>query len=65
MKALIWIVILALIAWGIWWFMDRDPADGLDDQGAAAGQTVEVGSDADVDASLNPTDDPEMFDDKG
>ncbi len=50
MKAIIWIIILALLAWGIWWFAGRDNEVGIP---ATAGDTygqVEGASDDAVEA---------------
>lgn len=44
MKALIWIIIIGAIAWGVWYFMNDDAA-ALGPYGNAAGQ-VEGASDA-------------------
>jgi hypothetical protein len=44
MKALIWIIILALVVWGVWWFVQRDNP-GVPAAGDTSGQ-VEGASDS-------------------
>lgn len=47
MKAIIWIIILALVAWGIWWFVgDNEAVADFDNPSAVQG---DFDTDADVD----------------
>ncbi len=56
MKAIIWIIVLALIAWGIWWFVKKDDATPL---GANDSNAAEVQGAADANVDLGE------FDSKG
>lgn len=38
MKAIIWIIILAFVVWGIWWFVHRDSTAGIPATGGQTGQ---------------------------
>lgn len=62
MKAIIWIIVLAIIAWGIWWFVKRDDTAGIPATGDTSGQ-VEGASDS----SVIPSDTPNSgeYDSKG
>jgi hypothetical protein len=64
MKAIIWIIVIALVIWGIWWFVGRDntPA-GIPSTGSDAGQ-VEGASDMFDASSTAPSDTP-TYDGKG
>ncbi len=51
MKAIIIIIILALVAWGIWWFV-REPAEtDLGTNNPPAGTVLDVETDTEVDLS--------------
>jgi hypothetical protein len=61
MKAIIWIIILALVAWGIWWFANRDEV-GIP---ATAGETAgEVDGASDY-LNASDSDDSGSYEGKG
>ena len=59
MKVIIWIIVLALIAWGVWWFMNRNDttAAGTYNNNAAAVEGASTDTNANVDLG--------QFDSKG
>jgi hypothetical protein len=63
MKVIIWIIVLALIGWGIWWFVGNDDLPAADNGANAAG-ALDLNLNADVDSGAS-TDDPADFEDKG
>ncbi len=65
MKALIWIIILALVAWGVWALMSNGDAVENADTGATAAGALN--SDANVDTGVDASTDVDTseFEDKG
>ena len=63
MKTIITVIVLALVAWGIWWFATKN--DDLGTNPAAAGQGLDLGTDASLDASGDADVDLSEFQDKG
>ena len=58
MKLIIWIIALALIAWGVWWFVNRNnTATGAYNNNAAAVEGASTDTNANVDLG--------QFDSKG
>ena len=64
MKAIIWIIILALVVWGIWWFAHRNSAAGIPSTGGDTTGQVQGASDMYNASSTNATDTP-TYDGKG
>ncbi|MEK7147764.1 MAG: hypothetical protein AAB758_00540 [Patescibacteria group bacterium] len=69
MKAIIWIIVLLLIGWGIWSFVKKDvPADN---QAAQAGSALNEngsssnGASVDVNAGASTDENGVPYDDKG
>lgn len=61
MKAIIWIIVLALVAWGIWWFVqDRENLETADN-GANVSGAIDFNANASGDDDVDLTE----FNDKG
>lgn len=67
MKAIIWIIVLALIAWGIWWFVANDDVVENVDTGAGAAGALDFNVNADTNVSGDEGEDVDLteFEDKG
>jgi hypothetical protein len=65
MKAIIWIIVLALVAWGIWWFVGNDDVVENADTGANAAGAIDLNLGGDADASVDGDVDLNEFEDKG
>jgi hypothetical protein len=49
MKAIIWIIVVALLAWGVWWFVsDDDVVVNNDTAGEVNGDTDTFDADVDL-----------------
>ena len=64
MKAIIWIVILILIGWGIWWWVKNPTDDTAATQPAATAQGLGDYS-SDTDTSASDGSDAGPYEDKG
>ena len=61
MKALITIIVLALVAWGIWWVVGGNDAEPTVNNPAAAAAALDFNADASADGEI----DLGEFEDKG
>ena len=67
MKAIIWIIVVALIAWGVWWFVRDGETIDTTDTGANASGALDFDLNGDGNVSTNGDEDIDLteFEDKG
>ena len=64
MKAIIWIIVLLLVGWGIWKWMDKGPADNTQPAAAVEGLNYDANADGSSASDADSTDGVDV-EDKG